>query len=88
MQTMIAKMRADWPVVEEDRRACGDWTDADVAEMGEAVRKAVESKNPDQIALWARWLADLSSVALGLKVAAISKRMRDQARKQRDEATA
>lgn len=86
MQTIIAKMRADWVVVEADRRACGDWQDADVAEFAASVRQAVESKNPDQITLWARWLADLSSVALGLKLSGITQRMRAEAAKRKEEA--
>lgn len=88
MQTIITKMRADWVVVEADRRACGDWQDSDVAEFAAAVRQAVESKNPDQITLWARWLADLASIALGLKLSGVTQRMRTQAAKQKAEAKA
>lgn len=88
MQTIIAKMRADWIVVEADRRACGDWQDADVTEFAASIRKAVESKDADQITLWARWLADLASIALGLKLSGITQRMRAQVAKQREEVKA
>lgn len=84
MQALIAKMRADWPVVAEDRRQCGDWTEADESEIGSAIAQAISKNDPDLIALWARWLADLSAISLGLKVIAVSKKMRDQARQQRE----
>ena len=88
MKAIIAKMRTDWAIVEEDRIACGDWTAADTDELGEAVRVAVESKDANQITLWARWLADLSSIAFGLKLSGVTKRMREQAAKQKAEAKA
>lgn len=84
MNTIIQKMRHDWPVVAEDRRACGDWTAADEAEIGQAIKAAVAAGDADQIALWARWLADLSSITLAIRVAGITRRMRDAARAQRE----
>lgn len=84
MELIIAKMRADWPVVAADRRSCGDWTEQDEKEIGAAVAAVVAKKDADSICMWARWLADLSAIAMGLKVASVTKKMRDQAKKQRD----
>ena len=87
MKTMIEKMRADWVVVAEERRACGEWTEEDEAEIGEAVKRAIASGKVDLISCWARWLGDLSATTVALKsiVLNINTRMRDQARKSRAE---
>jgi hypothetical protein len=69
MKMIIEKMRADWNLVVADRRACGDWSDADEAEIGAAVAADVKAGDPDTIVLWARWLADLAALAVGLKAA-------------------
>ncbi len=83
MKTIIAKMRADWVVVAEDRRALGDWSETDEAEIGAAVRDAINKGDQDLIALWARWLADLSAITLGLAVAKVTNKMREQVKKQK-----
>jgi len=70
MQQIIAKMRADWAVVAQDRRAVGEWTEADEVEIGAEVKAAIAKKDPDLICCWARYLADLSALAVGLKVIA------------------
>jgi len=70
MQLILAKMRADWPVVAADRRQAGEWTEADELEIGNEVKAAIATKDPDIICCWARYLADLSAIALGLKVIA------------------
>lgn len=83
MKTIIAKMRADWVVVAEDRRALGDWSEDDEQEIGSAVRAAIQKGDQDLIALWARWLADLSAITLGLAVAKVTDKMREQVKKQK-----
>lgn len=87
MDTMIKKMRCDWMVVAEDRKACGEWTADDEKAIGDAVKSAIEGGKPGPITLWARWLADLAATTIALKAIAIGidLRMREQARKQRDE---
>lgn len=87
MESMIKKMRADWVVVAEDRRACGEWTEEDEAQVGEAVKGAISSGKADQITLWARWLGDLAASTIALKAIAmgIDHRMRECARKFREE---
>jgi hypothetical protein len=89
MNEIITKMRADWVVVANDRRACGEWTEADETEIGDAVKAAVTSGKQDQIILWSRWLGDLSASTIALKaiILNIDTRIRDAARKHR-EATA
>lgn len=86
MKTMIQKMRADWVMVAEERRACGEWSEADEAEIGEAVKRAIESGEADMISCWARWLGDLSATTVALKTIAlnINTRIRDQVHKQRE----
>lgn len=61
MEKLIAKMRADWTVVAQARVESGEWTAEDEKDIGQAVRAAVESKQPEVIGMWARWLADLSA---------------------------
>lgn len=89
MNEIIAKMRADWAIVAKDRRDAGEWTETDEAEIGEAVKAAVDSGKEEQIILWSRWLADLSASTIALKaiILGIDTRIRDAARKHR-EATA
>ena len=70
MQQIIAKMRADWAVVAQDRREGGEWSAADEAEIGNEIKAAIAGKNPDLICCWGRYLADLSALAVGLKVIA------------------
>ena len=81
--SLIAKMRADFRVVAEDRLAAGDWSQKDVDEIGAAIKAAIEGKS-DAAPLWARWLSDLaaSTVALSAIIAASSARMRLEAAKQ------
>jgi hypothetical protein len=67
MKLIIAKMRADWPVVARDRRQCGEWTEADEKEIGAEVAKAIESKDERLICCWARYLADLAAIEIGLR---------------------
>ncbi|MFV5212803.1 hypothetical protein ACLIIZ_03630 [Azonexus caeni] len=84
MDRIIQKMRHDWPLVAEDRRACGDWSETDEAEIGQTIKAVVEAGDADQIAMWARWLADLSAVVLGLRASGVARKMRDVARAQRE----
>ena len=90
MQKLIEKMRVDWPIVAEDRRQCGQWTEADEAEVGEAVKAAIASKNQEMILCWARWLGDLAATSVAMKAVsvALGLRMREAARKQREEKAA
>lgn len=86
MDSIIKKMRADWVVVAEDRRACAAWSAEDEAQIGEAVKGAIASGKADQITCWARWLGDLAASTVALKAIAlgIDARMREQARKHRE----
>lgn len=86
MNEIITKMRADWTIVAQDRRACGEWTETDEAEVGEAVKAAVTAGQQEQIILWARWLGDLSASTIALKaiILGIDTRIRDAARKHRE----
>ena len=60
MEAVIAKMRADWTVVANSRVESGDWTAADEAEIGAAIRASIDAKDRNAIACWSRWLADLA----------------------------
>lgn len=86
MNDIIAKMRTDWAVVAKDRRECGEWTETDEAEIGEAVKSAVTAGHSEQTILWARWLSDLaaSTVALKAVILGIDTRIRHAARKHRE----
>ena len=70
MQQIIAKMRADWAVVAKDRREAGEWSAEDETEIGNEIKAAISSKDGDRICWWGRYLADLSALAIGLKVIA------------------
>ncbi len=61
MDALIAKMRADWIVVAEHRRAANEWTVEDEIEIGQAIKAAIDAKDRNIIGCWSRWLADLSA---------------------------
>ena len=86
MESMIKKMRSDWVVVAEDRRSCGEWSEEDEMQIGEAVKAAIASGKPDLITCWARWLGDLAATTIALKSIAlgIDSRIREAARKHRE----
>lgn len=86
MKSVIAKMRGDFVRVAEVRRERKEWSEADEAEIGEAIAAAVKKGDPDMILSWAAWLADLSHAiaAWDLIVRGSVARMRAQARLERE----
>lgn len=88
IEQQIAKLRADYARVVEHRLANGDWTKEDEAAIGAAIKAAVAAKDPDMLASWALWLADLSAsiAAWELIVRGTMARMRHAAELQRQEA--
>lgn len=61
MEKIIAKLRADWPIVAEARRASAEWTDEDERDIGLAIKAAIEAKDLSTLALWSHWLSDLAT---------------------------
>lgn len=80
IERIIDKMRADWPVVEEDRITSGQWSQEDADEVGAAIKAAIVANDTTMILLWARWMADLAAIALGLQVSFVSQRVLEEAR--------
>lgn len=69
-QALIDKMRADWRVVADDRKARGTWSAEDEKEIGDLVKAAVQGQDESLLTCWARWLADLSAATLLLATVA------------------
>lgn len=61
MQAVVAKMRADFVLVAASRRGDGMWSEQDAADIGAAIKAAVEAKDKALVACWSGWLADLSA---------------------------
>lgn len=61
MELMLNKMRADFEMVAKARRESGEWSEADVKEFNGAIKQVLDSGDTAALALWARWLADLSA---------------------------
>jgi len=61
MNAVVEKMRADWILVSEARKASGDWTDEEAQDIAAAIRAAIEAKDRTVIACWSSWLADLAA---------------------------
>lgn len=80
-QSVIQKMRADFARVAEVRKQRGDWTAEDEAEIGAAIKAAIDKGDPDMISSWALWLADLAAsiAAWDLIVRGSMARMRAEA---------
>lgn len=57
MESMLKKMRADWPVVAAAKRRAGVWTAADETEINLGIKALVEAKDIEMLTLWANWLA-------------------------------
>ena len=87
MDALIAKMRADWLVVAENRRQAKEWSAEDEIEIGQAIKAAIETKDRNAIACWSRWLADLSAwvTAWNLVCRGSEAAMRTEARKHREQ---
>lgn len=54
---LLETMRADFALVSAERLACKDWDGADVAELGAAVRAAVDGGDAEAASAWADYLA-------------------------------
>lgn len=61
MELMLNKMRADFAVVAEARKAAGEWSAEDIKEFTAAIKAAIDGKDMTAIALWSRWLSDLAT---------------------------
>lgn len=61
MEKIIEKLRADWPIVAEARRASGEWSKEDEDEIGKAIKAAVESKDLSTLTLWSHWMSELAT---------------------------
>lgn len=85
MEQLIAKMRADFALVAEERRGRGDWDEAMERDIGLAIKAAIDGKDVEMIACWAAWLADLAAqiTAFSLIVRKSESRMREMAREER-----
>ncbi|EGK73353.1 hypothetical protein METUNv1_00531 [Methyloversatilis universalis FAM5] len=57
----LDQMRRGFPDAVRELRAVHDWTDADIADLREAVAKAV--KAGQHLDLWAAWLGDYAQHA-------------------------
>ena len=53
----IARLRTDFSRVTADRTAHQGWSDADVAELGAAIKAAIEGSDAEALADLARYLA-------------------------------
>lgn len=67
MKALLDKMRADYRIVAEDRKAAGEWSEQDIADIGAAIKSATEGGDRDTIVCWARWMADLSASTVAFK---------------------
>lgn len=88
MKALIDKMRADFTVVAADRKAEGEWSDDDIADIGAAIKAAIAANNTETIVLWARWLADLAAPTVALKaiIASVGSSMRKAAADRKQQA--
>jgi len=58
---VLAKMRADWAVVTESRKASGYWTEADEADVVSAIQQAIAGSDDGIVKAWADWLSTLAN---------------------------
>ena len=88
MKALLDKMRVDFRVVADDRKASGDWSDQDIADIGAAIKAATEGGDRDTVVCWARWLADRAAATVAFKaiVAVTGARMRTAAADQKAKA--
>lgn len=57
MSDLLSKLRADFELVSRHSLESGEWTEADRAEFGEAIKAAVDRKDEAILILWARDMA-------------------------------
>jgi len=61
VELMLKKLRADFDMVAKARKESGEWTDADIQEFNGVIKRCIQTNDMTSLALWARWLADLST---------------------------
>lgn len=54
---LLETMRADFALVSAERLACHDWAGEDVAELGVAIKAAVDGGDAEAVASWVDYLA-------------------------------
>lgn len=57
---MIRQLREDYRVVADWLVKYDGWTDADVEEMGESIRRRLEAEDQEMVESWANWLGKRS----------------------------
>ena len=57
---LIQQMREDYRTVADWLVKFDGWTEADVEEMGESIRRRIEAKDEDMLESWSTWLAKRS----------------------------
>lgn len=61
---MIDKLRSDFELVAGSCLASGEWTKADMADFGAAIKEAVERNDESVLILWARDMAIRANAVL------------------------
>jgi len=56
-------LRADFRTVREWFVECGEWTEAEADEIGQAIKAAVELPDLGMLAFWAEWMTYWASLA-------------------------
>lgn len=86
MEMIVDKMRSDFELVAQARKEAGEWTEADIREFNAAIKDCIKRNDTTALALWARWLADLSAsvVFFNLVVKGTETAMRAAAAKSRE----
>ncbi len=81
IKELVDKLRHDVDFVARSRVADGDWDDAYVAEINQAIRTHIQADDLVAVACWAKWFADLSAsiVAWGMVIRNAELRIREAA---------
>ena len=70
VERLVEKMRGDWAVVAEDKRARGEWSRVDEDEVGALVKEVVAGGDVSLMTAWALWLSELAGAILLLRLVA------------------
>lgn len=90
MSDLLNKLRSDFELVSRHCVESGEWTKADAAEFGQAIKATVERKDDAVLVLWARDMAIRANAVIyhTMIVKGVEATMRARAADERNKAAA
>ncbi len=56
-EALLQTLRVDFRAVAVWFLACGEWSEADVAEIGQSIAEAAQRQDAGELVFWSEWMA-------------------------------